>query len=283
MHMKWALKIGTKLLIARLPVPYAFWKSVGVFRHGQMESVDYPVKIFNLHLQRAYPKGLPPRSVILELGPGDSIASALVACAHGVKHTYLVDVGSFASKNVAFYRSLASEMRKRGMNIPDLAGATSFEDILQICNAKYLTDGIQSLREISTGSIDFVWSHSVLEHVRKSELEKVLVELKRVLKPDALSSHNIDFQDHLEGALNNLRFPENVWESALFAESGFYTNRIPAIKMHGMFAAAGFEIRKEGFGRWPVLPTPRKCMHADYQMYRDEDLLNRTSHVLLKA
>ena len=169
------------------------------------------------------------------------------------------------------------------MNIPDLAGATSLGDILHICNAEYLTDGILSLSQIPTGSIDFVWSHSVLEHVRKNELERVLQELKRVLKPEALSSHNIDFQDHLDGALNNLRFSESVWESPFFAKSGFYTNRIPAITMHGMFKMAGFEIRQEGFGKWPVLPTPRKCMHVDYQMYRDEDLLNRTSHVLLKA
>jgi SAM-dependent methyltransferase len=281
--MKWALKIAAKLLIARLPIPYGFWKSVGVFRHGHMDALDYPFKILNLHLQRAYPQGLPPGSVILELGPGDSIASAVIACAYGVKHTYLVDVGSFASRNVAFYQSVASNMRRRGMNVPDLAGAASFEDILHTCNAEYLTDGIQSLRKIPTESIDFVWSHSVLEHVRKNELERVLQELKRVLKPDALSSHNIDFQDHLDGTLNNLRFSDSVWESPFFAKSGFYTNRIPAITMHGMFKTAGFEIRQEGFGKWPALPTPRKSMHADYRTYRDEDLLNRTSHVLLKA
>jgi SAM-dependent methyltransferase len=248
-----------------------------------MDSADYPLKIFNLHLQRAYPQGLPPRSVILELGPGDSIASAMVGCAYDVKCTYLVDVGSFASKKVAFYQALVSNMRRRGMNMPDLAGATSFEDILHICNAEYLTDGITSLRRIPTGSIDFAWSHSVLEHVRKNELEGVLQELKRVLKPDAFSSHNIDFQDHLDGALNNLRFSDGVWESSFFAKSGFYTNRIPAIMMHAMFKTAGFEVMQEGFGKWPALPTPRKYMHADYQMYRDRDLLNRTSHLLLKA
>ena len=281
--MKWALKIVAKLVISRLPVPYAFWKSIGVFRHGRMDSAEYPLKIFSLHLQRAYPGGLPPKSVILELGPGDSIASALIGCSYGVKCSYLVDVGSFASKNIAFYQSLASNMRRRRMNIPDLTAAVSFEDVLQICNAKYMTDGIRSLRQISTGSIDFLWSHSVLEHVRKNELEILLQELKRVLKPEALASHNIDFQDHLDGALNNLRFSSSLWESPFFAESGFYTNRVPAITMHGMFKTAGFKIIQEAFGKWPALPTPRKSMHPDYQMYRDDELLNRTSHVLLKA
>jgi SAM-dependent methyltransferase len=281
--MKWALKIVAKLILARLPVPYALWKSVGAFRHGRMDSVEYPIKIFNLHLQRAYPQGLPSGAVVLELGPGDSIASAVIGCAYGVRRTYLVDSGNFASKKVAFYKKLASNMRKRGLNIPDLENATSFEDVMLICHAEYLTNGISSLGQMPSGSIDFVWSHSVLEHVKKNDVERLLQELKRVLKPGAISSHNIDFQDHLDGALNNLRFSDRVWESSFFAKSGFYTNRIPAVTMHGMFKAAGFEIRQEGFGKWPALPTARKHMHADYQGYRDEDLINRTSHLLVKA
>jgi SAM-dependent methyltransferase len=280
--MKWALKIGAKLLLARLPVSYGFWKSIGVFQHGRMDSADYPVKIFRLHVERAYPQGLPPQSVILELGPGDSIASAIIGCAYGVKRAYLVDVGNFANKDVSFYRLLAADMKKRGLNAPDLSSAASFEDILRICNAEYLTNGITGLRQIPSGSIDFIWSHSVLEHVRKNEFEAVLQELKRVLKPGSLSSHNIDFQDHLDGALNNLRFSERVWESSFFAKSGFYTNRIPAVRMHGMFKTAGFEIIQEAFGRWPSLPTPRSAIHADFQQYGDEELINRTSHVLLK-
>jgi SAM-dependent methyltransferase len=281
--MKWALKIGAKLLLARLPIPYGFWKSIGVFRHGRMDSAEYPIKIFHLHVERAYPQGLPPRSVILELGPGDSIASMIIGYAYGVSHTYMVDVGDFASKNVEFYRFLAADMKKKGMDVPDLSDVASFRDVLRVCRAEYLTNGVSSLRQIPSESIDFIWSHSVLEHVRKHDLEAVLREFKRVLKPGSFSSHNIDFQDHLDGALNNLRFSERVWESPLFAESGFYTNRIPAVTMHDMFREAGFEIKQEAFGRWPALPTPRASMHADFRQHCDEDLCKRTSHVLLRV
>jgi SAM-dependent methyltransferase len=173
-----------------------------------MDSAEYPVNIFHLHVERAYPQGLPPRSVMLELGPGDSIASAIIGYAYGASRTYLVDVGDFASKNAEFYRSLAADMKKKGMDIPDLSDAASFGDVLRVCRAEYLTQGVSSLRQIPSGSIDFIWSHSVLEHVRKNELEAVLRELKRIMKPGSFSSHNIDFQDHLDGALNNLRFSE---------------------------------------------------------------------------
>jgi len=282
LQMKWALKIIAKLIIARLPVPYSFWRSLSVFRHGSMDSTDYPVKIFNLHLKRAFPDGLPSDAVMLELGPGDSLASALLGYASGASMTYLVDVGSFARKDVAFYQTLAADLSNRGLQCPDLSDALTFNDILQASNASYLANGLSSLRMIPSESIDFVWSHSVLEHVRKDELPEVLFELHRILKPGGLSSHNIDYQDHLAYSLNNLRFSEKLWESNFFAKSGFYTNRVPAIRLHRMLQEAGFKILHEEFGKWDKLPVLRRTLHSDFTKFTDEELCNRTSHVLLK-
>jgi len=281
--MKWALKIIAKLIIARLPMPYSFWRSLSVFRHGSMDSTEYSVKIFNLHLKRAFPDGLPSDAVILELGPGDSLASALLGYASGASKTYLVDVDSFARKDVAFYRALAADLCNRGLQCPDLSGVMSFDDILESSNARYLTDGLSSLRTIPSDSVDFIWSHSVLEHVRKDELVSVLGELQRILKPGGLSSHNVDYQDHLAYSLNNLRFPEQLWESGFFAKSGFYTNRIPAIWLHRMLQEAGFKILCEEFGKWPELPIPRHALHRDFKKFTDDELCNRTSHILLQA
>lgn len=281
--MKWAFKIGLKLIFARLPMPYIFWKSIGLFRHGCMDTTSYPIKIFKMHVERAYPQGLPRQSVILELGPGDSLASAIIAYAYDVKCIYLVDVGCYASKKIKFYQSLSTELARLGMNAPDLRKVTSIESILKACNAKYLTNGIDGLKEIPSGSLELVWSHSVLEHIRKHEFAPTLNELKRILKPGAYSSHNIDFQDHLDGELNNLRFSEKVWESEFFTKSGFYTNRIPALKMHSMFREVGFDVIKEEFGPWPSLPTPRSAMNDGFDCFSDEELINRTSHVLLKS
>jgi SAM-dependent methyltransferase len=280
--MIWALKIFAKIVMARLPVSYRLWKAMGIFRHGRMDAAGYSARIFKLHADRAYPNGLPRGAVILELGPGDSIASAIIATAHGVARSYLVDVGSFASKDVDFYQALAASLEQSGLQSPDLSQAASFEDVLQHCNAEYMTTGLSSLKSIPSASVDFVWSHSVLEHVRKHELADVLKELKRILRPNGFASHNIDFQDHLAGALNNLRFSESVWESSLFAQSGFYTNRIPAVTMHRMFRDVGFKIQREEFGQWPQLPTQRGALHSDFKTYRDEELMNRTSHVLLR-
>jgi SAM-dependent methyltransferase len=248
-----------------------------------MDHLDYSLKLFKLHAERAYPNGFPPEAVILELGPGDSIASAVIANACSVSRSYMVDVGDFAIKDITFYQSLAASLKQRGLQTSDFSVATTFEDVLDICNAEYMTSGLLSLRLIPSNSVDFIWSHSVLEHVRKHELADILNELRRVMKPNGYSSHNIDYQDHLAGELNNLRFSEPVWESSFFSQSGFYTNRIPAVVMHAMFRDAGFFVEREEFGKWPQLPTPRIALHSDFELYKDNDLINRTSHVLLRS
>ena len=280
--MKWALKIACKIVLSRLPIPYAWWQSIGLFRHGRMDHAEYALKIFCLHSNRAYPEGLPAGTSALELGPGDSIASAIIAKAYGASQIWLADVGNFARKDVHFYRVLALALAGRGLAAPDLTHAITFEDVLNACNVRYLTEGLRSLRQIPDGTIDFIWSHSVLEHVRKPQFADTLLELFRVMKPGAYTSHNIDFQDHLSHALNNLRFSERRWESYLFANSGFYTNRSPAVVMHNMFKQAGFDLIQEEFGRWPKLPIPRKSLAEEFERFADEELLCRTSYVLLR-
>lgn len=283
--MNWAFKIAIKLLISRIPFSYPVWRMLGLFRHGSMDTYDYPLKIFNLHVARAFPiNGIPQNSVILELGPGDSVVSAFLGFSKGALITYMIDVGSFARKDISFYKNFAINMKKEGCAVPEIDWAnTTFTDILDCCNGLYLTNGIESLRTIPSKSVDFIWSHSVLEHVRNPDFQELLIELQRILKPGSYSSHNIDYQDHLTHSLNNLRFSKKIWESRFFINSGFYTNRINAIKMHEMFRDAGFTILKEGFGRWPSLPISRAALHEDFQMLTDDELSIRTSHVLLQT
>lgn len=279
--MKWALKIAAKIVLSRLPIPYAWWQSINLFRHGRMDQAEYALKIFRLHTIRAYHHGLPHGATVLELGPGDSIASAIIATAHGASQIWLVDVGEFARRDVHFYKMLALDLGLQGLPVPDLAQAGSFEDVLRACNARYLTGGLRSLRIIADDSIDFIWSHSVLEHVREKELMGVLSELWRILKPFGFASHNIDYQDHLDHSLNNLRFSKKLWESSFFANSRFYTNRMPAIELHASFRRIGYQVINENFGKWPFMPIHRRLMHKDFHVYADSELINKTSSILL--
>ena len=280
--MKWFLKIILKILISRLGIPYSFWNLIGYFKHGKMDSCEYAIKIFDLHFYRAFPKKVPQNLKIVELGPGDSISSAIIGFAYGASCTYLVDIGNFVTKDLNFYKKLISILQSKGFNTPNISEVNSVKDLLFLCNGIYLTDGLFSLQSIESNSVDFIFSHSVLEHIRKYQFHEIQRELKRLLKSSGKASHSIDFQDHLDHGLNNLRFSEKIWESKLFTNSGFYTNRIPALKMNAIFREIGFTIKRQSFGKWKKLPTKRSSMNREFDIYTDTDLLNRTSYVLLE-
>lgn len=278
----WPLKIAAKIGLSRLPLDYQTWQRFGLFRLGRMDEASYALRIFRLHAERAFPDGLPEGLTVLELGPGDSIAAALVARAYGAGKVLLVDVGDFARKDLASYRRIAEHLLSEGLPAaPDLSRLHHFEELLTTCRAEYRTNGLESLRALPDQSVDFVWSHSVLEHVRKHEFDATMREIQRVLKNGGRASHSVDLMDHLAKSLNNLRFPETVWESEFMARSGFYTNRLRFSQIEGSIARAGFTIMVGNRGCWDELPLPRSKLDRQFQDTPEIDLLTRTAYFLL--
>ena len=119
-----------------------------------------------------------------------------------------------------------------------------------------------------------------MEHVRKKELDILIKEMFRILKPHGVISHNINYKDHLDESLNNLRFSERLWESNFFFKSGFYTNRIPAVVMHQYFRDNGFNLIEEDFGRWNELPINRNSLNKEFKKFTDEELMRPTSRFI---
>jgi predicted SAM-dependent methyltransferase len=277
----WWAKIGGKLVLSRLPLGYRFWQDLGLFRHGRMDSWRYAATVLEQHAARAGLQGRLKGARIVEIGPGDSVATALVAFSEGAS-AILVDAGRFASEQVAVYRRMCEQLSEAGRTAPDLGGANDLDEVINRSNAAYLTQGLQSLRRIETGSVDFIFSQAVLEHVRNDEFLETAKECRRILKPDGVCSHRIDLKDHLGGKLNNLRFSRRLWESDFFAKSGFYTNRIQYSEMLRMFAAAGFRVEVGAVNRWDVLPIDRARLAGEFRGIPDEELRVSGFDVLLR-
>lgn len=281
MRIPWWAKIGAKLVLSRLPFGYAVWRRLGLFRHGDMDTSEYAIRVFHSHVEKAGLTGRLHGKTVLELGPGDSIASAIIAAAHGAK-AILVDAGRFVRADTAPYLQLARVLTESGLTPPELSACRDIDEVLQRCNARYLTEGLRSFRHIETKSVDLIFSQAVLEHVRRRDFLATMRECRRILKAAGVCSHQIDLRDHLGGALNNLRFSENVWESEFFATSGFYTNCISYSQMTDLFVQAGFELDVTGVRRWLVLPTPRHRLAKRFQQLSDEELCVSEFDVLLR-
>lgn len=276
----WWVKIGIKLVLSRLPFSYADWQRLGIFRHGEMDNSTYAIDVFDMHILKTDLACELNGKIILELGPGDSISTAILAATYGAK-AILVDTGSFVRSDVAPYKQLSETLSKKGLPSPDLSTVKTVTDILAICEAKYLTDGLQSLKQIETTSIDIIFSQAVLEHVHKSEFLYTMQECYRILKPKGSCSHQVDLRDHLGGALNNLRFSDRVWESIFFVNSGFYTNRIRYNQMLELFKMAGFQIESTKITRWVSLPTPRNKIAIEFSTFPEDELLVSVFDILL--
>lgn len=247
-----------------------------------MEEPEYAYDVFMRHFGRVDFPRKDRGFVGLELGPGDSLFSAMIARCHRASSCYMVDSGRFTCDDLAPYREMARYLLARGLPAPDLSRAESLKEVLSACGGIYGTEGIRSLREIPGGSVDFLWSHAVLEHVRMGEFRDTLQELRRVIRPDGVCSHRVDLRDHLGCALNNLRFWEDLWESDFFARSGFYTNRIRHSEMLDLFREAGFSPEVVRIDRWERLPTPLAKMAMKYRGLGEDELLIFGFDVILR-
>ncbi len=282
-HLPWYVKVGAKVVLARLPVDYSWWRRLGLFRLGDMDDPEYAFAVVEKHFSRW--AGAPDLEggVVLEIGPGDSICSAMIAYAFGATASYLVDTGRFARDDGKTYKRMAAYLSGRGCAVPRLEEPLTVEGVLTSCNAKYLISGLASLRTLPKESIDFVWSHHVLEHIRRSEFIDVMREVRRILRPGGVCSHTVDLKDNLRDALNNLRFSERVWESPFMARSGFYTNRLRYSEMMDIFRSTGFVAEVLEVRRWDKLPTPREKLSDEFRWFSDEELRVCEFEVLLRC
>jgi hypothetical protein len=82
----------SKILLSRLPISYDLWRRTSLFRHGAMDVPQRALEAVRSMIQAAgYGERFDGLSV-LELGPGDSLATALIAHALGARQAVLVDV-----------------------------------------------------------------------------------------------------------------------------------------------------------------------------------------------
>lgn len=272
-HVPWWAKVGIKLTLSRLRLPYSIWSRLGLFRHGDMADPRRAIDAFRAHVGRASAmRPLPAGFSVMELGPGDSVLSAGVAHAMGAAPVYLVDAGDFARRDPALFDALDAALPAAGLPRLDLPRDLGFDAILKRLDAHYLTNGVASLAAVPSASVDLIWSSVVLEHIHRDEFDELARELSRILKPGGIMSHAIDLRDHLGGSLNNLRFADSRWESPAWRRAGFYTNRMSQAEIVAAFRRSGMQVVHLVNDLWPAPPLDRAKMHAAFRHRTDDEL-----------
>ena len=219
----WWFRFGIKVTLLSIKLPYSFFHKFGIFRHGAMDQKEYVDRLWKLHfIDTADVYQVSNEGSFLELGPGDSLNSAVKAKSVGFDHSILVDrdVFAFDSDEILKYLSGSEKTYK----------------------CEYLTRGKKSLEKLGEGLVSFAFSNSVLQHINLDEVESTLAELYRISATGCIQSHAIDLRDMIYRSSYHHDCPSWLWEANFFRKFPIYTNRLGYLRWIKLFAKAGFEL-----------------------------------------
>lgn len=284
-RLPWWAKIFAKLSLSLLPGSYEKIRETITGSHGNMEDPEFARRIFErfLSLYKKHNGSGNGDKVLLELGPGGNLATGLLARLAGFENSILIDVGDFALKDLDYYAKLLASLSDSEYAVSRLPQKpASFHQMSRNFSISYKTGGLSDLRQIPPKSVDFVFSNSVLEHVRVTEFRDTCRELYRVQKENGVACHHVDFKDHLGGRLNHFRFPSRLWEKEWIARAGFYTNRIGFEQMLEIFRETGFDVVVRNRTRWDNLPIRKEKLAREFRRNSMESLLTKGAMFVLK-
>jgi SAM-dependent methyltransferase len=176
---------------------------------------------------------------MLELGPGVNLGPQLILASLGAE---VIVADPFLTVwdpdyHPALYAALAEQWSGPVEALKATIAAKSHEARLTT-----LKEPAEDLASIPSGSIDFVFSNAVLEHI--VDLAKVSAETARVTRAGGLASHTIDLRDHrnFERPLEHILHGDRFFR-ALVRLIGFEIgNRLRSIEFWAAFERAGWRV-----------------------------------------
>jgi Methyltransferase domain len=181
-------------------------------------------------------------AAVLEIGSGWFPSVPVMLCAEGARHVYLTDLTPHMDE-VTFTATL-DFLKQTGVDSPTIRSAKSFGDFPMSYLAPFTVDSLPD------GSIDFVISRTVLEHIPEEPLRQLLAALKPKLAPGGLMVHCVDHSDHLEHSdksISKINFL--TWSDRRHALVNWLTregeNRLRHHEYLDVFKGAGFDVLVE--------------------------------------
>jgi SAM-dependent methyltransferase len=176
---------------------------------------------------------------VLELGPGVNLGPQLILASRGAE---VIVADPFLTVwdpdyHPALYAALAEQWSGPVDALTETIAAGSHEARLTT-----FKEPAENLASIPSGSIDFVFSNAVLEHI--VDIAKVSAETARVTRAGGIASHTIDLRDHrnFERPLEHIIHGDRFFK-ALVRLIGFEIgNRLRSIEFWAAFERAGWRV-----------------------------------------
>lgn len=214
---------------------------------------------------------------MLEIGPGPDFGAQLVLASKGVRVT-LAD--RFLAKwdpnfHPALYRMLIDYYQNANSQLQQAVADNGYENTSLVL----VEEQAEALVSVPDGSMDFVYSNAVLEHV--VNMKQVAEQIARVSKVGAWSAHQIDWRDHRDFSrpLEYLTMEDDEFRSEAEASHWEIGNRLRSMEFWALFESAGFEVVERETNSWTernyfteVLPRIR-ASSSSYSKWPEDDLV----------
>lgn len=284
---------------------------------GGTDSARYCYSVWLRHLVLAHASGRMPAGVprvVAELGPGDSIGIGIAALLSGAERYFALDIVRYTdlARSKAMIDELAALFRERAPlpgdeEFPALKPALDSgafprhilgDEALEAALAPARLAGIRAAIDrvadspthvayhapwndpavIRPGSVDFIFSQAVLEHV--DDLEGVYAAMHRWLAPTGLISHQVDFRCHRKADTWNghWTYSDFTWK-LIVGRRAYLLNRLPYSRHLDLLRRAGFEIVAERTVRTDSV-LRRRELAARFRAMTDDDLTTSGAYLL---
>ncbi|MDB5357478.1 MAG: Methyltransferase type 11 [Phycisphaerales bacterium] len=261
--MNWKLKAHALAVLSRVPAGrfayHRLQRLVGTNSLDAREGIVRSLEIIKL-IREA---GADPRGrIFLEIGTGWRPFLPLILYLIGAKRTITFDINPWMDATYAFetYGALRGHLdfiaEDAGVPHDDVRGrydrimapSGDIDQLLEECFIEYRCPGDAGKTGLAEGSIDFVCSSNVLEHIPPDELERIHREAFRVLRREGLAVHRFNPQDHYSGVdrtitgANFLQYSQEQWH--WYGGEGLaYHNRLRCAQHEKLLHDAGFVLR----------------------------------------
>jgi SAM-dependent methyltransferase len=268
--MKWRRKARIAKLVAALPASDAIYYRVqrrfGSLRPGRHDPCGWLSAAARMARWISDHDGDVAGKVVLEVGTGRTVDLPMGLWLCGAARVITVDLNRYLSADLVAesLRFLRARPQAALACFGDLARHPGFaarfrtllacrdgvDALLQTVNVEYVAPADAARLALPAASIDYHVSYAVLEHIPADVITAILVEARRLLRPEGLLVHVIDPSDHFAHddasltTVNFLRFSEREWQ-ALAGNRFAYHNRLRAPTYSELFTRAGARILRQ--------------------------------------
>lgn len=270
--MNWKIKSAIQNVVAILPkrlsysVYYFLQRNFGALKYGQHNPKSRLVAAITLWKYILNEGNVPVNKVFYEIGTGRVPVMPFAYYLMGANETITVDLNKYLKEDqcVEMVQYIVDNKQEvldmfgdylvenRLSTILDYYAKDNFSlsEFLDICNITYIAPLDAVKTQFKSSSIDYCTSYTVFEHIPGIILEKILTECNRVLAPNGLHIHRIDYSDHFSHSdknispINFLKYSDMVW-SWYAGNSYMYMNRLRHDDFQLLFRKAKCEIVRQ--------------------------------------